>query len=500
MQSRRSVRAHHAAILVRRRYGQESHVALGHRQWRVLVLSHCPRQCDIATARFAIHGPNAGGLCNALLGRLTAVVNQAADFLSTAATNQFRTQIAKFLNPLLDTVPVAFETPIDILNGQLNVKLGLQSFTSTGTGVQSIIGTSFASTLNQPAWRQGYSYQKPLPDVPSTDVAAINDDRLVHFQVTYPPINQFLSAVWYQVWASVATDETAAAQAGDDFCAVVDAAADPCPFPPIRSDPFTIFDRLVLRLAFLFQSAFKYHAAVEPPVLVVAQRLVLNADNSTNSTQTVLQGRVPTKVALRGKSWLSQTALERTLAVLGAEVVLETDVPGYDPVTGTIQFNGFTFRIENAVSETRLVLAGYFVQAAVSFLNQFIAQRLLQPLNTGIQLALDRIPLRIPKLKNLPLRNYTTSFRLPDFRVQLGDTFQLATNLAIDVQGPSGMASVVADAPSALPAVPEVTDAEDVFLYSSVYDSATGNSQVVVSRANATGSVEQYQNGTWVPV
>jgi hypothetical protein len=444
-----------------------------------------------------------GGLCNTVLDRLSAVVNQAADLLSTAATNQFRTQIAKYINPLLDNVPIAYETPIDILNGQLDVKLGLQSFTSTGTGVQSIIGASFASTLDQPAWRQGFSYQKPLPDVPSTGITSLNDNRLVHLQMTYPPINQFLAAIWYQVWASVATDETAAAQAGDDFCAAVDATADPCPFPPIRSDPFTIFDRLLLRVGFVFQKAFKYHAVVEPPALEVAQRLVLNADNTTNSTQTVLQGRIPTKVALRGTSWISDTALEKTLAVLGVDVVLETDVPGYDPVTGTIRFDGFSFRLENAVSETRLLLTSLFVQAAVGFLNQFIAQRLLKPLNTGIQAALNLIPIRIPKLKNLPLRNYTTSFSLPDFFFKFGDTFELATNLDINIEGPSGkvVASVVADEQSALPAVPDVADAtEDVFLYSSVYDSASGESQVVISRTTASGTVEQYQNGQWVSV
>lgn len=443
-----------------------------------------------------------GGLCNTVLDRLTAVVNQAADLLSTAATNQFRTQIAKFLNPLLDTVPIAFETPIAILNGQLDVKLGLQSFTSTGTGIQSIIGASFSSALDQPAWRQGNSYQRPLPDVPSTDFTALNSDRLVHLQLTYPPVNQLLAAVWYQVWASVATDEAVVAQTGDDFCNAVDADADPCPFPPIRSDPFTILDRILLRIGFLFQTAFKYHAVVEPPALAVVQRLVV-VDNTTNTTQTVLQGRVPTKVALRGTSWLSETALEKTLAILGVEVVLETDVPGYDPVTGTIRFDGFAFRLENAVSETRLLFTELFVQAAVGFLNQFIAKRLLKPLNTGIQLALNLIPLRIPKLKNLPLRNYTTSFSLPDFLVEFGETFELSTNLDIAVQGPNGKAavSVTADDSIALPAVPDVSAfTEDVFFYSSVYDSATGESLVVISRTTSTGTVEQYHSGAWVPL
>ena len=436
------------------------------------------------------------GSCKTVVSQLVEATNYAADLLSAKATEQFLAQMTIFFKPLLDTVPVGLEAPIDFPNGQLYIRLGLQSVRSSDTGVQLVLGATFSSTLQQPAWRQGYSYQRPLPDTPTADFTTT--ERQVQFQFTFPAVNQLLAAVWHQVWAGIATDATAVDQADYDFC--VASENDPCPFPPIRTDPLSAVDTFLLQIGFPLKTAFKYHVVVEPPVLAVAQRTVVNPEYST--TETVLQGRVPTKVVLRGTSRFA--GKESTLAVLSADVVFETDIPGYDDVTDRIVFAGFAFRIENAEAETRFRLSEIFVQAATKFLNQFIARRLMEPINQGIAMILSKIPVKIPTFQNLPLLNYTTSFQLPDFLGSLGDQLEMGMNLDIDIRPLNLIRGSAAVAKfQALPAVPQVNSVEgknSLLIYSSASDSATGESVAVLARSTAFGFVEQYRNGAWVPV
>jgi hypothetical protein len=462
-------------------------------------------------------------LCNKnVLRLLTNVANVASDLLSNLATEQFRTEIPKFFNSLLDSVPVAFEAPVSILNGQLNVGLGLQALQSTKTGLRSVIGTSFSSTLLQPEWRNGYTYQRALVDDTTSSNNNEIDDRLVHMKFTFPPINDFIAAMWHQTWADLATDPTVMDHA-EDFCTTIidttTTTTDPCPFPPIRTDPFTLVDRLILSIGFFFNTGFKYQAVIEPPVMdvviVTPPTNTATTTASSSSSTAILQGRVPSKVALRGRSWFGAGA-ERTLASIAADVVIEMDVPGYDIVTGIIQFDGFQIRIENPVSETRLRLTELFIQAATSFLNRFIARSLLPPLNAAIQLGLNEIPLRLPKIENLPLRNYSIQFAFPNLMMNFTNALEIGTDLDININVPTPSRESSSRSPNVsstismndmmiVGAAPEVnvsnilpTASSSVMIYSSFYDS--GYSDVQTSRTTASGQVENYVDGQWVAV
>jgi hypothetical protein len=88
------------------------------------------------------------------------------------------------------------------LNKHLNVGLGLQALQSTYTGLGSVIGTSFSSTLLQPERRNGYTDQHALVD----DTTSNNNE-----------IDDFIAAIWRQTWADFATDPTNMDHA-EDFC------------------------------------------------------------------------------------------------------------------------------------------------------------------------------------------------------------------------------------------------------------------------------------------
>ena len=493
------------------------------------------------------------GLCDTVLQPITNVLNQATSLLSSRITNRFQTLVTDYMKQYaLDSIPVAFDVPVPMAQGELMIGLGLQSLQSTGNGILSVLGTSFTSTINNVEWRNQYTYNRALVDTTASvasDIATatsllsasssttVKDDQLIQMKLRFPPLNNFMAAIHHQVWAGLATDADVVNHM-EDFCPTTNDTTttttpiiDPCPFPPIRLSPFTIADKLALRAFFMGNNDFKYQTVIEPPVLGI-----LSADTISTLADVVLQGRVPSKVVLRGKrtriSTLFRSLLglgdettneERTIAALDVDIVFDMNLPKYNRDTGIIEWddNGLSIRIENAASETRFQFFGNaFTNLATKFVNQFVARRLLTPINNGIRFGLEQIPFRIPSIQNLPLRNANIDFTFPNFVMNFenSDAVSIASDVSVDVTYPTAvMASdeevdVVADTTSTI-----VTLAQEVFtsttddtiiMFTTVYedddDEGDAVDIAVTSRVtnnnDKTVTVEQYDNGKWVPV
>jgi hypothetical protein len=390
-------------------------------------------------------------LCDNVLNPITLVINRVVELLTDRLTNTFRTQLTDMINTLVDTVPIAFNAPIPMSNGQFNIGLGLQALQSTNNnGILSVLGTSFSSTIQKSDdtnfYRNKYVYNRALTDTTSltSDVNTAlslfgsNNNRFVQLRYTFPNVNNFMSAMWHQVWAGLATDPTVVSNM-EDFCTLspppttlttntttTTLIVDPCPFPPIRSDPISILDSVFLRVFFFGNNNFKYQTVIEPPMMNILPGSITNSTSKVSDL--VLQGRVPGKIVLRGTRTTGfgilaslfgrKSSSERTIAALGVDFVVDLNLPAYNVTTGIIQWedDGVRVRIENAVSDTRFQFLGTtLTNAAVRFVNQFIEGQLLQPLNRGIRFGLQQIPIKIPSLKNLPLRNTKIDFTFPNF-------------------------------------------------------------------------------------
>ena len=488
------------------------------------------------------------GLCDNVLQPITNVLNQAASLLSTRITNRFQTLISTYMTQnLFDTIPVAFDVPVPMNQGELMIGLGLQSLQSTSNGILSVLGTSFTSTITNVEWRNLYSYNRAITDTTSveTDVttaAALfnNNDRLIQMKFAFPPINNFVAAIWHQVWAGLATDASVVSNM-EDFCTTSNTTdttsttpvVDPCPFPPIRASPLTILDSFILRIFFMGNTDFKYQTVILPPVMDILSSS--SSSNTSTLSDIVLQGRVPSKVVLRGtstgRSGLFQSLLgtttpttttgERTIASLDVDVVFDMNLPSYNRDTGIIEWedNGLSIRIENAVSETRFPLFGNaFTNMATRFINQVVARRLLTPINNGIRFGLEQIPIRIPTIQNLPLPDANIDFSFPNFQMnfQSSEGVSISSDVTVDVKYPNAVMSsdenevdVVVDTATTI-----VTLAQDVFtettddtiiMYTTVYDNDGDDEEIaitsrVTNNNDDTVTVEQYVNGAWVPV
>ena len=492
---------------------------------------------------------DSSGLCDNVLDPITKVINKAASLLIERVTNTFKTQISNYMSDfLIDTIPVAFDLPVPMENGNFHVGLGIQSLQTTSNGLVSIIGSSFGSTITNVEWRNGYYYNRALADTASvltdkaTGLSLLNQNlqQLIQMRVTYPPINNFFAAIHHQVWAGLATDASVVDNM-EDFCSLPEAtddttddevnfiAIDPCPFPPIRESPSTI-GAIALKVFYLGYTNFKYQTAIQPPVMDIVS-------TSSNISDIVLRGRVPSKVALRGtstgRSGIFQSLLfggsdaanaatgESTIALLDVDVVFEISLPSYNRDTDRIEWddNGLSIRIENAVSETRFpIFANLFVNFATSFINQFITRRLLTPINNGIRFGLDQIPIRIPSIRNLPLRNANIDFDFPNFVMNFdkSDGMTVASDFSIDVTYPAAAVASVQgeDEEDDTTTATIVALAQDVFtqtvddtiiVYTSVYEEGNDDFAVtsrVTSSDDSTVTVEQYEpvNQAWVPV
>jgi hypothetical protein len=495
------------------------------------------------------------GLCDTVLQPITNVLNQAASLLSTRMTSRFQTLVSTYMQQnLFDTIPVAFDLPIPTQQGELSIGLGLQSLQTTTAGIVSVIGTSFTSTITNVDWRESYTYNRALTDTTTveTDVTTAaslfnsNNNRLINMKLSYPPVNNFLAATWHQVWSRLATNPDVLNNM-EDFCTIDNTTTtttsgspiiDPCPFPPIRAAPFSFFDTLLLRIFFFGNTNFQYQTVIEPPLLNI-----LSSDTSTLA-DVVLQGRVPSTVVLRGTSngagfgvfrsvlggrssssssdqQQSENGGERTLAALDVDVVVDINLPSYNRETGIIEWddNGLSLRIENAVSQTRFpIFSDAFTNLATRFINQFITRRLLGPLNDGIRFGLEQLPIRIPSLQNLPLRNANIDFTFPNFAMNFDSSegVAISSDLQVNVTYDPTAASMSNDeeesssvatdtvVPLAVEVFTETTNDDTIIVFTTTTasDNDDDNTVTVTSRVtnnnDGTVTVEQYVNGEWV--
>lgn len=399
-----------------------------------------------------------GSICDAA----SFIVNEIESLLDIAGAglevlvdlaSEFLGAINQLMGPLNVPIP---EVTVPILEGNnLTFIPQMKELRSSSVELAASVSASFRGVLTTPDWRTGnYSVFSVVPD--DTAVSPVLENQ-ANFNVFDSGLNTLIRAVWYVVWATLATDQLAQ---GSELCEP--SPGDPCPFPPFIAK-HTGLQRILLRTVFplsigIFRS-YRSSILLSPPSLKFETDIVSGSTSATIIVEGVRRNGEVVK-----------------LTDITAPVTVKGSLPDYDVESGKLSDLKITsFEIGELVPGDGRYRARPLFRLVRRAING-IVRLLVSRVNDAIDKELASQSLKLPTIKDFPLKDEGLSLLVDLLAVNLDAVAASATTSSFLNLDGSIAAAILTDSGARIapPVFSKPTGFDSESLRLSVYDEMVG--------------------------
>lgn len=291
--------------------------------------------------------------------------------------------------------------------GTLHIYPDIQDLTTSSVQYEAKGLAHFQATLTKPDWRSGSSLL--TPSSPSGSLPTFSDDNIANIFIEDDGVNSFVESIWYLVWATLATDKSAASS---DLCSKTE--FDACAFPPMLSNITNGTEKAAFDAAFALRGVF---SGYQQYVLINPPQISFREDGS-------IQGSSNTVMKVYSKNFRNKDVL---LVTVDATASFSVTTPSYDPETG--YFSNLSIFDPNLDVSPPIFPTDIPTQDIITNLVNGAEDQINKVLTTIVPLinkaladALSKFPLKIPEIPNAPLPG-------TDLHIDLKDPVSIATFL-----------------------------------------------------------------------